>query len=203
MTPLRLKTVLLSLASILLVFSGCSQKKPVLVVPKERPIAGAPTPTPTPAVQESSASPTPQPSPEATPAAPEETQAPPSRKKHHLPKPSPAVKSSPDVVAKKNEITQEAKNAEPKATPGLIAPTISASDAARDQSAAEQLLRNTETNLNNIGKRQLSSDEDAVVSQIKNFITQSRQALKDNDPARARNLALKANLLSNDLSKSR
>jgi outer membrane biosynthesis protein TonB len=203
MTPLRLKTVLLSLASILLVFSGCSQKKPVLVVPKERPIAGAPTPTPTPAVQESSASPTPQPSPEATPAAPEEAQATPSRKKHHLPKPSPAVKSSPDVVAKKNEITQEAKNAEPKATPGLIAPTISASDAARDQSAAEQLLRNTETNLNNIGKRQLSSDEDAVVSQIKNFITQSRQALKDNDPARARNLALKANLLSNDLSKSR
>lgn len=204
MTPLRLKTVLLSLASILLVFSGCSQKKPVLVVPKERPIAGAPAaPTPTPAVQESSASPTPQPSPEATPAAPEEAQATPSRKKHHLPKPSPSVKSSSDVVAKKNEVTQEAKNAEPKATPGLIAPTISASDAARDQSAAEQLLRNTETNLNTIGKRQLSSDEDAVVSQIRNFITQSRQALKDNDPARAKNLALKANLLSNDLSKSR
>lgn len=73
----------------------------------------------------------------------------------------------------------------------------------RDQTAAEQLLRNTETNLTSIGKRQLSSDEDAVVSQIKNFITQSRQALKDNDPARARNLALKANLLSNDLTKSR
>jgi hypothetical protein len=117
------------------------------------------------------------------------------------------VKANPDVVAqanpKKSEVPPEAKNAEPKATPGLIAPAISASDAVRDQTAAEQLLRNTETNLTSIGKRQLSSDEDAVVSQIKNFITQSRQALKDNDPARARNLALKANLLSNDLTKSR
>lgn len=203
MTPLRLKTVLLSVASILLVFSGCSQKKPVLVVPRERPIAGAPTPTPTPEVQESSASPTPQPSPEATPAVPDQAQAAAPKKKHHIPKPSPSVKSSPDVVAKKGDIPQETKSAEPKATPGLIAPAISASDAARDQTAAEQLLRSTETNLNSIGKRQLSSDEDAVVSQIKNFITQSRQALKDNDPARARNLALKANLLSNDLTKNR
>jgi hypothetical protein len=154
-------------------------------------------------VQESSASPTPQPSPEPTPAVPDHAQPAAPKKKHHIAKPSPAVKSSPDVVAKKGDIPQETKSPEPKATPGLIAPAISASDAARDQTAAEQLLRNTETNLNSIGKRQLSSDEDAVVSQIKNFIAQSRQALKDNDPARAKNLALKANLLSNDLTKSR
>lgn len=203
MMPLRLKTVLLFLASAMVVISGCSQKKPVLVVPRERPIAGVPAPTPTPQAQESSASPTPQPTPEATPSVPEQAQATPAKKKHHIGKPSPSVKANPDVVAKKNDGPQEAKSAEPNATPGLIAPAISASDAARDQTAAEQLLRNTETNLTSIGKRQLSSDEDAVVSQIKNFITQSRQALKDNDPARARNLALKANLLSNDLTKSR
>jgi hypothetical protein len=207
MMPLRLKTVLLFLASAMLVISGCSQKKPVLVVPRERPIAAVPTPTPTPQAQESSASPTPQPTPEATPSVPEQAQATPAKKKHRIDKPSPSVKANPDVVAqanpKKSEVPPEAKNAEPKATPGLIAPAISASDAVRDQTAAEQLLRNTETNLTSIGKRQLSSDEDAVISQIKNFITQSRQALKDNDPARARNLALKANLLSNDLTKSR
>jgi hypothetical protein len=208
MMPLRLKTVLLFLASVLVVISGCSQKKPVLVVPRERPVAAVPTPTPTPEAQESSASPTPQPTPEATPSAPDQAQAAaPAKKKHRIGKPSPSVKANPDVVAqanaKKSDIPPEAKNAEPKATPGLIAPAISASDAVRDQTAAEQLLRNTETNLTSIGKRQLSTDEDAVVSQIKNFITQSRQALKDNDPARARNLALKANLLSNDLTKSR
>jgi hypothetical protein len=207
MMPLRLKTILLFLASAMVVISGCSQKKPVLVVPRERPIAGVPIPTPTPAVQESSASPTPQPTPEATPSVPEQAQATPAKKKHRIGKPSPSVKANPDVMAqanpKKSEVPPESKNAEAKATPGLIAPAISAVDAVRDQTAAEQLLRNTETNLTSIGKRQLSSDEDAVVSQIKNFITQSRQALKDNDPARARNLALKANLLSNDLTKSR
>ena len=203
MMPLRLKTVLLFLASAMVVISGCSQKKPVLVVPRERPIATVPTPTPTPEAQESSASPTPQPTPEATPSVPDQAQATPAKKKHRIGKPSPSVKASPDVVAKKTDAPPETKTAEPKATPGLIAPAISASDAVRDQTAAEQLLRNTETNLTSIGKRQLSSDEDAVVSQIKNFITQSRQALKDNDPARARNLALKANLLSNDLTKSR
>jgi outer membrane biosynthesis protein TonB len=206
MMPLRLKTVLLFLASAMVVISGCSQKKPVLVVPRERPIAAVPTPTPTPQAQES-ASPTPQPTPEATPSVPEQAQATPAKKKHHIGKPSPSVKANPDVVAqanpKKSEVPPESKNAEAKATPGLIAPAISAVDAVRDQTAAEQLLRNTETNLNNIGKRQLSSEEDAVVEKIRNFITQSRQALKDNDPARARNLALKANLLSNDLTKSR
>jgi hypothetical protein len=207
MMPLRLKTILLFLASAMVVISGCSQKKPVLVVPRERPIAGVPTPAPTPQAQESSASPTPQPTPEATPSVPEQAQATPAKKKHHIGKPSPSVKANPDVVAqanpKKSEVPPESKNAEAKATPGLIAPAISAVDAVRDQTAAEQLLRNTETNLNNIGKRQLSSEEDGVVEKIRNFITQSRQALKDNDPARARNLALKANLLSNDLTKSR
>jgi hypothetical protein len=211
MMPLRLKTILLFLASAMVVISGCSQKKPVLVVPRERPIAGVPTPAPTPQAQESSASPTPQPTPEATPSVPEQAQAMPAKKKHRIGKPSPSVKANPDVVAqanpnpnpKKSEVPPESRNAEAKATPGLIAPAISAVDAVRDQTAAEQLLRNTETNLNNIGKRQLSSEEDGVVEKIRNFITQSRQALKDNDPARARNLALKANLLSNDLTKSR
>jgi hypothetical protein len=206
MTPLRLKTVLLSLVSIAVVFCGCSQKKPVLVVPKERPITGAPTPTPTPEAQQSSVAATPEPTPEASPA-PDQTQATLPKKKHHIGKPSPSVKATPDAPAsqantKKPDSTTEAK-AEPKATPGLIAPTISASDAVRDQSAAEQLLQSTETNLNGLGKRQLSSDEQSVVSQIRNFISQSRQALKDNDPARAKNLALKANVLSNDLSKPR
>ncbi len=209
MTPLRLKTVLLSMASIVVVFCGCSQKKPVLVVPRERPISGAPTPTPTPEAQQSSVPSTPQPTPEASPSVPDQAQATPPKKKHHIGKPSPSVKSNQDAGtaqanAKKPDSTTEAKaNPEPKATPGLIAPTISASDAVRDQNAAEQLLQSTETNLSSIVKRQLSSDEQSVVSQIKNFITQSRQALKDNDPARARNLALKANVLSNDLTRSR
>ena len=207
MTPLRLKTVLLSLVSIVVFFCGCSQKKPVLVVPKERPISGAPTPTPTPEAQQSSVPPTPEPTPEPTPSsAADQAQSTPPKKKHHISKPSPSVRST-DTAAqgntKKTDSTTEAK-AVPEATPpGLIAPTISANDASRDRNSAEQLLQSTETNLNSLGKRQLSSDEESAVSQIRNFVAQSRQALKDNDPARAKNLALKANVLSNDLTRSR
>jgi hypothetical protein len=207
MTPLRLKTVLLSLASILVVFCGCSQKKPVLVVPRERPISGAPTPTPTPEAQQSSVPSTPEPTPEPTPSVADQAQSTPPKKTHHINKPSPSVKSTGDVSTqgntKKTDSTTEAKNTPEPTPPGLIAPTISANDATRDRNSAEQLLQSTETNLNNLGKRQLSTDEESAVSQIRNFVAQSRQALKDNDPARARNLALKANVLSNDLTRSR
>jgi hypothetical protein len=207
MTPIRLKTVLLSLASILVVFCGCSQKKPVLTVPKERPISGAPSPAPTPEAQQSSVPSTPEPTPEPTPGVADQAQSTPPKKKHHISKPSPSVRSNGDTATqgntKKTDTTTEAK-AVPEATPpGLIAPTISANDAVRDRNSAEQLLQSTETNLTSLGKRHLSSDEESAVSQIRNFVTQSRQALKDNDPARAKNLALKANVLSNDLTKSR
>jgi len=206
MTPLRLKTVLLSLVSIVVFFCGCSQKKPVLVVPKERPISGAPTPTPTPEPQQSSVPSKPEPTPEPTPAAADQAQSTPPKKKHHINKPSPSVRSNDSAAqgnTKKPESTTEAK-AIPEATPpGLISPTISPNDASRDRNSAEQLLQSTEMNLNSLGKRHLSTDEESAVSQIRNFVSQSRQALKDNDPARAKNLALKANVLSNDLTKSR
>lgn len=202
MTPLRLKTVLLSLASILVVFCGCSQKKPVLTVPKERPISGAPTPAPTPEAQQSSVPSTPEPTPEPTPAV-AETQSTPLKKKHPISKPSPATRSNSDTATQGNTKKPDSTTEAEVTPPGIIAPTISANDAVRDRNSAEQLLQSTETNLNSLGKRQLSSDEESAVSQIRNFVAQSRQALKDNDPARARNLALKANVLSNDLTKSR
>jgi hypothetical protein len=56
--------------------------------------------------------------------------------------------------------------------------------------------------LNNL-KRQLSKDEEAMRAQIREFITQSRRAISDNDPTRAHTLAVKARLLSDDLVKQR
>jgi hypothetical protein len=64
------------------------------------------------------------------------------------------------------------------------------------------LLQSTEASLNGI-KRQLSPDEQAVVAQIHDYVSQSRQATKANDLTRAYNLALKARLLSDDLAKPR
>ena len=116
------------------------------------------------------------------------------------------MRSNSDTAAqgntKKTDSTTEAK-AIPKATPGLIAPTISANDAVRDRTLLNSCCKALKRISIILENAALSSDEESAVSQIKNFITQSRQALKDNDPARARNLALKANVLSNDLTKSR
>jgi hypothetical protein len=49
--------------------------------------------------------------------------------------------------------------------------------------------------------RTLDADEQATVAQIRNFMTQSRTAITDNDLVRAHNLALKAHLLSDELVK--
>lgn len=59
-------------------------------------------------------------------------------------------------------------------------------------------MQTAENTLNNL-KRQLSKEEEGMVAQARSYINQSRQATKDNDPARARTLAQKANLLSNEL----
>jgi hypothetical protein len=87
-------------------------------------------------------------------------------------------------------------------TPGLISPGPARPDPARDQATTEQLLQSAEANLNGI-KRQLSEDEHAIVTQIHDYVSQSRQATKENDAVRAHNLALKAQLLSDDLARRR
>lgn len=197
MTPLLRFPVLLLLLSALAVFAGCARKKPVLVVvPKEQPPIAAPTPTATPEARTepqppASATPTPEPSAsDETTRNGEKTQAR-SRPRHHgaVKKPSPVVKA---------EAAPPDLKPEPRSTPAPISPSISPGDARRDQSSTEQLLQTTENTLNGI-KRQLSKQEEGIVAQIRNYINQSRQASKDNDPARAHLLATKANQLSNEL----
>jgi hypothetical protein len=198
MTPLLRLPVLLLLLSAIAVFAGCARKKPVLVVvPKEQPPIAAPTPTPTPEARtepQAPASPTPTPQPSANNEEASKTTEkaqPKSRSRHHgsIRKPSPVVKA---------EAAPPDLKPEPRSTPAPISPSISPIDAKRDQSSTEQLLQATENTLNGI-KRQLSKEEEGIVAQVRNYINQSRQASKDNDPARAHLLATKANQLSNEL----
>ena len=86
---------------------------------------------------------------------------------------------------------------------GQVSPIISHDEAIHGTASTGQLLDSTDTNLRNITKRQLSTDEQSIVAQIHDYITQSRQATKDGDLLRAHNLALKAHLLSDDLAKPR
>ena len=65
----------------------------------------------------------------------------------------------------------------------------------------EKLLASTEDNLKKTEGQQLSSNQQEMVTQIRQFMAQSKAATAAGDLNRARNLALKANLLSDELAK--
>jgi outer membrane biosynthesis protein TonB len=88
------------------------------------------------------------------------------------------------------------------ATPGSSV-QITAVPSAAVQSQmqdTEQLLRNSQGRLAGIN-RSLSESEQGMFRQARNYISQSNQALQTGDIERAYNLAVKANLLTNELTK--
>ena len=72
---------------------------------------------------------------------------------------------------------------------------------SRERDTANQLLGATEANLKKITGRQLSSNQQDMVNQIRQFMEQSKAAVDAGDLERARTLAWKAQLLSEDLVK--
>jgi len=72
-------------------------------------------------------------------------------------------------------------------------------DASGKRDAANQMLAATEQNLKTISTRQLNSAEQDSASQIRQFVKQSKSAMAAGDLERARTLAWKAKLLSEDL----
>ncbi|HEY2389874.1 MAG TPA: hypothetical protein VGK22_01765 [Candidatus Angelobacter sp.] len=211
MKPLRPYSAIVVLVSVL-GFFGCSQKKPVLVAPQQPPPTTAPQPTLTP---EPTVAEEPQPT-QPPPAAPEtqtttDTKSKPKSTKHT--KRQVARKPAPSAASNEKSGTEVAKNTAPKTTvilaekndiptAGQISPVPTPADATHSQASTEQLLQSAEGNLNSI-KRQLSKEEEAMRTQIREFIIQSHKATTENDLARAHNLAVKARLLSDELVKQR
>lgn len=74
-------------------------------------------------------------------------------------------------------------------------------ELASNERSTEQLTAATEENLKKIAGRQLNSSQQDMVSQIKEFVEQSKQAIAAGDPERGHNLAMKARLLSDELVK--
>lgn len=183
--------VLLSCAVFLL--SGCHDKKKKPSVPDQ---AQAPTVAP----PNTTTDPQPAAEDESKPATPAKR-----------PKPRPA-KPAPKAANDKDKPVVVAENAPPKiiiqegpagataSPPATTAPLTDHTEAAHNRATTDQLLDSTEANLRII-KRQLSSEEQATMAQVLDFVTQSRRALKDNDQVSARKLAMKAHLLSDELAK--
>jgi hypothetical protein len=192
MKPLRLNAAAIALMLLLGISLGCQHKKPVVVVPHEPPATTAapqPSPTPEPAAQAADQPivPAPEPTPAEQPKTAEKTK--PSHGRHA------AAKKPPKTVV------QAEKTETPATSMGQISPGPTP-DATHSQTSTDQLLQGAEANLNSI-TRQLSKEGEAMRTQIKEFINQSRKATTENDPARAHNLAVKARLLSDDLVKQR
>jgi hypothetical protein len=75
------------------------------------------------------------------------------------------------------------------------------SEQTAHQSSTDKLTAATEENLKKVAGRQLSPGQQEMVSQIKQFMDQSKTALAAGDLERGHNLALKAHLLSDELVK--
>lgn len=73
--------------------------------------------------------------------------------------------------------------------------------ASQVKATANQMLESTDGNLKKLEGRQLSSTEQDMVTQIKQYMEQSKVAVTAGDSDRARNLAWKAQTLSEELIK--
>jgi len=188
----------------LLLLSGCTKKKPTAITVAPPPAPQA-TPTPEqvpPAAQDTQTQSQGTPPPETSPTPSEaEAQPTPSETKPAT-KPRPPAKKPTETARNSKPKIVVKPEPEPSSTSGTISPSISSRDATQEQSTTDQLLQKTENNLNGI-KRQLSPDEQAIVNQIRDYMKQSREATRQNDLVRARNLAVKAQLLCDELVKQR
>jgi hypothetical protein len=90
---------------------------------------------------------------------------------------------------------------------GISEPSIQlAGGATGDQKShardtANQMLESTNANLKKIAGRQLSANQQDMVTQTRQFMAQAKAAVDDGDLERARTLAWKAQLLSEELVK--
>jgi hypothetical protein len=76
-----------------------------------------------------------------------------------------------------------------------------ADQTAHQRDAANQILGSADANLKKIAGHQLSSNQQDMVNQIRQFMGQSKAAIDSGDLERARTLAWKAQVLSEELVK--
>jgi outer membrane biosynthesis protein TonB len=181
-----------------LLAAGCAEKSeratPTVLVPS---IEVEPRPAPLPPISSESVTP----APEAAPASVPQSEAQKTKPKPRKPvthKPEPA-KSAEQPKAAEQPKPEPAKPAKPDNSVQITADVPRAAVQSQRQNT-EQLLRNSQGRLAGIN-RSLSDSEQGMVSQARNYIDQSNQALQSGEIERAYNLAVKANLLTNELTK--
>ena len=82
-----------------------------------------------------------------------------------------------------------------------IAPGMTPAEALRQRQDAELLLSAADDHLKRLAERSLDARQKEMAGQIRNYVEGSRKSLQEGDLRRASTLALKANLLAEDLVK--
>jgi hypothetical protein len=185
---------------LLLVWESACQRRRHVAVPLAAPPAAI---QPAPAATAPAVTNTETPSPAAT--APHTTPAPPSQEASPYqinkppPPPAPAVKKStrPTTVPAAAPIPTPPAPAPP---PPKLGDILTADEQKQYNAAIDQSLSRAQTSLNLIGGRQLNKVQQAEVEQIRNFMQQALSA-RASDPAGAKSLAERAEVLARDLAK--
>jgi cytoskeletal protein RodZ len=143
------------------------------------------------------------------------TEAPPSsatRKKKTVNKKSDRKKSQkkrkkaartkpPDATADEGPRRVVVRRGSTSETGGQLEPGVASSETAHQRQITQQLLQSASANVKNISGRKLTPDQQDMVRQITFYMEQSRSADKEGDLVRARNLAVKAHMLSDELAR--
>jgi hypothetical protein len=119
--------------------------------------------------------------------------APATRKRRRKPKPTIPAGLEPGKTVVHNGSTTD-----PKAQ---IAPSVTTAQASRQRQNTTQLLASTDANLKQLSGRQLTPGQQDTMKQIQAYMEQAKAADAAGDLQSAHNLAVKAHLLSDDLSK--
>jgi hypothetical protein len=111
---------------------------------------------------------------------------------------SPPTAGAPKPCAPSKVIVRQGGTSEPSIQ---IAGGTSGDQTSHQRDAANQILGSADANLKKIAGRPLNSNQQDMVTQIRQFMSQSKAAIDAGDLERARTLAWKAQLLSEELVK--
>ncbi|MFZ0479960.1 MAG: hypothetical protein WAL71_12490 [Terriglobales bacterium] len=106
--------------------------------------------------------------------------------------------SSPSTTEPRKVVVRRGGASEPTAQ---IVTGMTPQEASAQRQEAEKSLDAAEENLKRLLGRLLDSQQEETVSQVHNYIGRARSALKEGDISRGHTLAVKANLLADDLVK--
>jgi outer membrane biosynthesis protein TonB len=181
---------------------SCEKKKPQL--PPKGQVPTLPVQVAEQIPEEKQPNQAPAPQQVATVEEPAPKKAPPKHKNAKKPtQPPPANQASSTVAVNRppaNTVVESPAASAPPAPDTAIAADVGRQTLIDQKQRTTLLLDSTEKDLKGLN-RTLSHDEEAMLTQIKSYIQQSRKATADGDFERAFNLATKAHLLSDALTK--